>query len=86
LEQLNKKKLVHDIVDLMDWVTKIGKKMKFNGRQIRNVVSTAMGIAFVDEEANKKLNHELISKVARQTSEFKDDLKSQEEIYKRATR
>jgi hypothetical protein len=70
----------------MEWVRKDSKKMKFNGRQIRNVVSTAMGIALVDEKNGKKLKREHIVKVAAQTNEFKNDLKSQEEIYKKATR
>ncbi|KAJ4301552.1 hypothetical protein N0V90_003645 [Kalmusia sp. IMI 367209] len=88
LEQLRDKKLVEDFSDLMRWVSGPGRKLQFNGRQIRNVVSTALGIAMMDTEngGNRKLNRGHLDRVAEQTKLFKQDLKSQEEIFKRITR
>lgn len=72
--------------DLISWVRKDGKKFQFNGRQIRNVVSTAMGIALVDKESGGKLKRDHLVRVAQQTKDFKQDLKSQEEIFKAKTK
>ncbi|KAH7398262.1 P-loop containing nucleoside triphosphate hydrolase protein [Pyrenochaeta sp. MPI-SDFR-AT-0127] len=85
LDQLRRKKLTDNYDDLISWVKKDGKKFQFNGRQIRNVVSTAMGIALVDEGGGK-LKREHLVRVAQQTKEFKQDLKSQEEIFKAKTK
>lgn len=83
LEQLQEKKLVDDINDLIKWIQSTGRKLNFNGRQIRNVVSTALGLAMAD---GQKLNRKHLDRVAEQTKLFKQDLKSQEEIFKRITR
>lgn len=79
LEQLKNKQLVADFEDLEKWVNKDGKKLPFNGRQIRNVVSTALGIALMD---GGKLTREHIAKVVKQTSDFKTELKTQEAIFR----
>ncbi|KAI4682480.1 uncharacterized protein J4E88_005370 [Alternaria novae-zelandiae] len=83
LVQLQGKKLVHNFDDLMKWVEKDSRKLGFNGRQIRNVVSTAMGIALVDKENGGKLKREHLMRVAEQTKQFKTDLIAEEEMYKR---
>lgn len=78
-EQLADKNQVEDLRELIKWATKDGKRFDFNGRQIRNVVSTALSIALANKE---KLNTEHLAMVARQTDEFKRDLSVQEGIYK----
>ena len=70
---------MEDIRDVRKWVDKEGKKFDFNGRQIRNVVSTALGIAVADD---RKLERDDLSSVARQTDEFKRDLATQEAVYR----
>ncbi|KAF2086542.1 P-loop containing nucleoside triphosphate hydrolase protein, partial [Saccharata proteae CBS 121410] len=45
LDQLNDKYLVDDFSEVKEWVEVDGCEFDFNGRQIRNVVSTAMGLA-----------------------------------------
>lgn len=73
----------------MKWVNSAGRKLHFNGRQIRNVVSTALGIAMMEDDqdgGNGKLQRKHLDRVAEQTKQFKQDLKSQEEIFKRNTR
>jgi hypothetical protein len=68
----------------MQWVKKDGKKYNFNGRQIRNVVSTAMNIALVDKEGSGKLKREHLVRVATKTKEFKQDLKAEENSFKKS--
>ncbi|KAI0490382.1 hypothetical protein F4859DRAFT_520199 [Xylaria cf. heliscus] len=79
LEQLANKGLVEDLADLKAWASKDGKRYDFNGRQIRNVLSTALGIARAE---NRGLNREDLIGVARQTDDFKRDLSTQEAIYR----
>ncbi|KAI1357507.1 hypothetical protein F5Y08DRAFT_324151 [Xylaria arbuscula] len=79
LEQLDNKGLVDDLDDLQKWARKEGKRYKFNGRQIRNVLSTALGLARAE---GKRLRREDLISVAQQTEEFKQDLHEQEAIYK----
>ena len=71
LEQLSNKGLIENLEDLEDWVKIDGKRFGFNGRQIRNVVSTALGIAMA---RNRKLKRGDLSSVARQTDDFTRDL------------
>jgi ATP-dependent Clp protease ATP-binding subunit ClpA len=84
LEQLKRKKLVENYENLMQWVKKEGKKYSFNGRQIRNVVSTAMNIALVDQEGSGKLKREHLIRVATKMKEFKQDLKAEENSFKKS--
>ena len=79
LEQLEDKNRVEDWSNIDNWVQKEGKRKEFNGRQIRNVVSTALGIALAGD---RKLTREDLATVARQTEDFKKDLATQEAIYR----
>ncbi|KAK7751707.1 hypothetical protein SLS62_006368 [Diatrype stigma] len=86
-DQLQKKKLVDLYDNLMQWVSKEGKRLQLNGRQIRNVVSTALGLALMDDSGqSKKLRPEHLKQVAEQTKNFKQDLGSQEAVYKSTRR
>ncbi|CAN9212722.1 unnamed protein product [Alternaria alternata] len=87
LDQLRRKKLVEDYEDLISWAKKDGKKLALNGRQIRNIVSTAMNIALVDNKSGMgKLKREHLSRVAKQTKDFKQELRTQEDIYRAKTK
>ncbi|KAI1741360.1 hypothetical protein F4680DRAFT_416583 [Xylaria scruposa] len=79
LDQLSDKGLVEDLRDVKAWASKDGKRFDFNGRQIRNVLSTALGIALAE---GRKLSREDLISVARQTDDFKRDLSTQEAIYR----
>ncbi|KAF2198746.1 P-loop containing nucleoside triphosphate hydrolase protein [Delitschia confertaspora ATCC 74209] len=79
ITQLQNKKLVQNFEDLENWVKKEGKKFPFNGRQIRNVVSTALGVALMEDG---KLRRQHLADVADKTKAFKQDLGSQEAVYK----
>ncbi|KAH7117900.1 aaa family ATPase [Dendryphion nanum] len=67
------------------WVKKDGGKLPFNGRQIRNVVSTALGVALKDG-SNGRVKREHLVTIAEHTKTFKQDLSSQEAIYKSQNR
>ena len=93
LEQLNEKNLVHDINDLKRWVAKRpASRMNLNGRQIRNIVSTALGLAMMDNgedfdndddddgDGNGRLRRKHLIQVTEQTMNFKAELHTQEEM------
>ena len=83
LGQLKEKKLVDSYDDLEQWVKKEGQKLPLNGRQIRNIISTALGLALMEDSGQpEKLRPEHLKQVADQTKNFKQDLNAQEEIYK----
>ncbi|KAI1270666.1 hypothetical protein F5Y18DRAFT_434937 [Xylariaceae sp. FL1019] len=78
LTQLDNKGLVTGYKDIMKWVKAHGRKFEFNGRQIRNVISTALGVAQAD---NRKLTREDLMEVAGQTDMFKRDLAGLEAVF-----
>jgi phage FluMu protein gp41 len=82
LEQLKKDEdliQAKDWEEIMEWMEDEGTSVMFNGRQIRNVVSTAMGIAHAD---HRSLTRKDLSTVARNTRAFKDALKEQDILYR----
>lgn len=82
IDQLQEKGLVEDMPNIKKWVDEDGKRFSFNGRQIRNVVSTAMGLARAEDLTLPKLQRGHLSKVARQTESFQKELAAQETIYR----
>jgi SpoVK/Ycf46/Vps4 family AAA+-type ATPase len=79
LDQLANKNHVEDYDEIKDWVAEEGKRLDFNGRQIRNVISTALGIALA---GNRKMLRKDLAVIARQTDNFKRELSAQEAIYR----
>jgi len=79
LDQLANKNHVEDYDEIKDWVAEEGKRLDFNGRQIRNVISTALGIALA---GNRKMRRRDLAVIARQTDNFKRELSAQEAIYR----
>ncbi|KAK4234605.1 ATPase family AAA domain-containing protein 3B [Achaetomium macrosporum] len=68
LEQLERKSLVENMRKVEDWVKETCKENNFNGRQIRNIVSTAMAIANADGE---RLGRKHLQEVKCHVSDFK---------------
>ena len=62
------------------YVKKLSQK-NFNGRQIRNIVSSAMGLAHASQEL---LTEEHLELVAETTEAFQKDLSDQEAVYRAA--
>lgn len=81
LNQLKSKNLVDEYEECLEWVREDGCTKYFNGRQIRNVVSTAMGLAHAEKRGlcRRHLIH-----VSRNTEIFKRALSDQEAIFRNA--
>ncbi|XDG07550.1 hypothetical protein ABKA04_007165 [Annulohypoxylon sp. FPYF3050] len=81
LIQLKDKELIdpNKWESIQTWVEEEGRSKSFNGRQIRNIVSTAMGLAHAEK---RKLERRDLSLVAMNTSAFKDALAAQEAVYR----
>ena len=79
LDQLANKNHIEKYTEIKEWVAEEGKRLDFNGRQIRNVISTALGIALV---GNRKMCRRDLAVIARQTDNFKRELSAQEAIYR----
>ncbi|KAJ3799035.1 AAA family ATPase [Lentinula aff. detonsa] len=70
---------------IMDWVERDLSKRKFDGRQIRNIVTSAMGIALADEERETLgLTIEDLQSVVSYMANFKGDLEYQMRAYEDA--
>lgn len=79
VDQLKSKNQVEEYREINNWVKKEGsRRYTFNGRQIRNIVSTALGIAISED---RKLHKEDLASVAGLTDDFKRDLYSQEVVF-----
>jgi len=79
LNQLRERKCIDDWDDVQKWVNKDSFQYRFNGRQIRNVVSSAMGIARSEEGL---LTRQILDRMARKTLEFMNDTRDQMAVYK----
>ncbi|KAG4422325.1 hypothetical protein IFR04_004477 [Cadophora malorum] len=73
LEQLNEKNTT-DKYKIEEWVDKWAYKSKLNGRQIRNIISSAQALARGRNGLNKKLTCEDIETVFEFTERFSRDL------------
>ncbi|KAJ2898397.1 ATPase family AAA domain-containing protein 3B [Zalerion maritima] len=62
LKQLHDKNSVDNWEKVKDWVTEDGCAARFNGRQIRNIVSTAMAIANANSRPLKMEDLKLVAK------------------------
>jgi hypothetical protein len=83
LDQLDEQEpeSIKDRKSINDWVDESGRLAKLNGRQIRNVVSSALALARSEEEV--KLNHgddrltvKHIKRVVRITHDFQEQLEA----------
>ncbi|KAF7532266.1 hypothetical protein G7054_g8120 [Neopestalotiopsis clavispora] len=79
LGQLNAKGLVEDIDTCMQWVGEEGQNKTFNGRQIRNIVYTAMSLAHTDKSPLRR-GH--LVQVAQNTETFQRALQDQEAVFR----
>ncbi|RYP05376.1 hypothetical protein DL764_003869 [Monosporascus ibericus] len=80
LTQLKQKSLIDPTKweSIKSWVEEEGCNKVFNGRQIRNIVSTAMGLTHAE---HRKLERKDLSLVAMNTSAFKNALAAQEAVF-----
>ncbi|OBT50804.1 hypothetical protein VE04_08539, partial [Pseudogymnoascus sp. 24MN13] len=64
--------------NILSWIKMESRTSKFNGRQIRNIVSAALGLARAER---KKLNSDHLDKIVEKTREFHDELAEQRKAY-----
>lgn len=81
LNPLNGKGLVKDIDGVKEWLMEDVCKMGFDGRQIRNIVTSALGLARAEKRT--KLEKKDIKKVLSNVKDFKDEFIRQYESYKK---
>lgn len=79
LEQLKGQGLVKDMAGILEWLEEDVWSIGFDGRQIRNIMSSALGLARADSRT--QLEKKDIKMVAGIVKDFKNDFRSQYEKY-----
>lgn len=80
IDQLNDKNLVEYLKEIHEWIERA--PFDFNGRQIRNTVLTAIGLAQNQDAERPKLQCQDLAAVANETMKFQENLKAQEMKYR----
>lgn len=80
LQPLNQRGLIRNMKDITDWLKEDVYKMGFDGRQIRNIVTSALNLARA--QGKSKLDQKDIKKVLNNVKEFKDEFIRQYERYR----
>ncbi len=80
LEPLAARGLVKDMDDIRDWLKEDVCKMGLDGRQIRNIVTSALGLARA--QGKNRLEKKTIKRVLSNVKDFKDEFIRQFENYK----
>jgi hypothetical protein len=79
VNQLSRRNLVANLKEVKDWIDEDGKSKDFNGRQIRNVVWTAMSIA---NSQSRGLERKDLTLVSKHVTQFQKALQAQDTIYR----
>ncbi|KAI8294486.1 hypothetical protein K4K56_002110, partial [Colletotrichum sp. SAR 10_98] len=84
LDELDKKGLVHEYDEIKDWLDEDVYKEDLDGRQIRNIVTTALGLARAGSGRGQsnKLQKAHMKTAFSNVSAFKRDFNTQMERYK----
>ena len=80
LGPLAKKGLVKDMDSIREWLEEDVIKMGLDGRQIRNIVTSALGLARAQGKSRLEKNH--IKTMLSSVKDFKDEFLKQFEKYK----
>lgn len=80
LKPLDKKDRIKDYDDIKDWIKEDVCKIGLDGRQIRNIVTSALGLARA--ERKKQLDKKDLKRVLNNVRDYKDDFIKQFERYK----
>lgn len=78
LKQVKDDDNIEDWGEIRGWIKIESRSSKFNGRQIRNIVSAALGLARAER---KKLNSQHLDTIVRKTGEFHEELAEQRKAY-----
>ncbi|KAK3371085.1 P-loop containing nucleoside triphosphate hydrolase protein [Lasiosphaeria ovina] len=85
LDKLDQRGLVDDYDGIKDWLEEVVYKEKFDGRQIRNTVTTALGLARAETKyrgQGGRLRKDHLKRAFANVSAFKRDFNTQWERYK----
>lgn len=85
LDNLHKHNLVDDYNEIMDWLREDVYSEGLDGRQIRNIITTALDLARADRKFNKgnnKLGKSHIKRAFNNAKNFKRDFDTQMQRYK----
>ena len=80
LEPLKRKNLIHKIDDVEEWIRDDVCKVGLDGRQIRNIITSALGMA--RGEGKTKLEKIHLKKILNNVRDYKNDFMVQFEKYK----
>ena len=80
LKPLAEKQRVKDMDDIRDWIKEDVCKIGLDGRQIRNIVTSALGMARA--QGKRKLDKKDLKKILNNVRDYKDDFVRQFEKYK----
>lgn len=83
LDELDDKGLVDQYDEIKDWLEEVVYKEGFDGRQIRNIVTTALGLARAESDRGQsnKLKKAHMKRAFSNVSAFKRDFNTQMQRY-----
>ncbi|KAK8038552.1 hypothetical protein PG993_006963 [Apiospora rasikravindrae] len=87
LDRLHRSDLIDDYGQIEEWLQEDVFQEGFDGRQIRNIVTTALGLARADKEysgGSGRLTKAHMKKAFNNVKRFKTDFQTQMERYKEA--
>ena len=85
LDKLDGRRLIENYDEIKDWLEEVVYKEGFDGRQIRNVVTTALGLARSEAKRSDKpakLTKKHMKRAFENVSAFKRDFGTQMQRYK----
>lgn len=80
LKPLDKRGRVQDMMEIIQWLKEDVRKMGLDGRQIRNIVTSALGLARAEKKTRLGKVH--LKMILNNVKDFKDDYRGQMEKYK----
>lgn len=84
LDKLDRRDLIENYDEIKEWLAEYVYKVGFDGRQIRNIVTTALGVARAEAKRNGrvgKLRTEHLKRAFENSSSFKSDFDKQMQRY-----
>jgi ATP-dependent Clp protease ATP-binding subunit ClpA len=90
LDRLDEGNLIDDYGDIKEWLEEVVYNQEFDGRQIRNIVTTALGLARAEAQGTSEGNSRTRGKLALKhmkrafvnVRDFKNDFHTQMQRYK----
>ena len=82
LNPLIERNRVHNIEDIKEWIVEDVYRVGLDGRQIRNILTSALGLARTRENGPKKLEKKDLKKILDNLKDYKQDTLVQFEKYR----